>query len=62
MPDLPGLIVGGASVICLILAFVYCEDLGNGNVERMKPPAPPEPGGPKNESSGTILVPFTPTE
>lgn len=61
MPDLPGLIVGGASVIFLILAFIYSEDLGNGNVEHMEPPKPAAPK-PKNESAGTVLVPFTPAE
>lgn len=58
MPDLPGLIVGGGSLVILVLLFIYCEDFSNGNVERMEPPAPK----PENESSRGLLPSAQPAE
>ena len=61
MPDLPGLIVGGGSLIVLVLMFVYCEDFGNGNIERMDPPVP-RPKKDKNESLSAFLAEIQPAE
>ncbi len=37
MPDLPGLIVGGGSLIVLVLMFIHCDDFSDGNIEHMDP-------------------------
>lgn len=34
MPDIPGLIVGLASVAVLIFLFLHADALGDGNIDR----------------------------
>jgi len=32
MPDLPGLLIGGLSILILVVVFIKADDLSDGNV------------------------------